>query len=88
MTGSLLARRLASMMFATVAVALTAIVIGLYLSFHFNLPTGPAIVVVSVGLLLVTVAVSPKRWTLLARLRRQPLSRRARRSRLIRLAGS
>ena len=71
-TGSLLARRLATMMAATVAVALAAIVIGLYLSFHLNLPTGPAIVVVSVALLLVTVVVSPKRWTLLARLRRQP----------------
>ena len=72
-TGSLLARRMASMMFATVAVALTAIVIGLYLSFHFNLPTGPAIVVVSVAQLLVVVAVSPRRWALWMRLRRQSL---------------
>ena len=73
-TGSLLARRLASMMFATVAVALAAIVIGLYLSFHLDLPTGPAIVVVSVALLLITVAASPRRWALLSRLRRrQPL---------------
>ena len=69
-TGSLLARRLSSMMAATVVVALAAIVIGLYLSFHLNLPTGPAIVVVSVALLLVTIIISPKRWTLLARLRR------------------
>ncbi len=68
-TGSLLAKRLATMMAATVAVALTAIVVGLYLSFHFSLPTGPAIVVVSVGLLMATVIVSPKRWTLLSRLR-------------------
>lgn len=71
-TGSLLARRLASMMAATVASALAAIVIGLYLSFHFNLPTGPAIVVVSVALLLLAVAASPRRWALLSRLRRQP----------------
>ena len=71
-TGSLLARRMATMMFATVAVALAAIVIGLYLSFHLNLPTGPAIVVVSVALLLITVAASPRRWSLLSRLRRQP----------------
>ena len=49
-TGSLLARRLAGIMAATVAVALAAIAVGLYLSFHLNLPTGPAIVVVSVGL--------------------------------------
>lgn len=73
-TGSLLARRLASMMAATVGVALAAIVIGLYLSFHLNLPTGPAIVVVSVGILIAVVILSPKRWTLLARLRRQPSS--------------
>lgn len=71
-TGSLLARRLAGMMVATVASALVAVVVGLYLSFYLNLPTGPAIVVVSVGLLLVTVAVSPRRWTLAARLKRRP----------------
>ncbi len=70
-TGSMLARRLASMMLATVGVALTAIVIGLYLSFHANLPTGPAIVVVSVAQLLVVVAVSPRRLSLLARWRRR-----------------
>ena len=71
-TGSLLARRLGSMMAATVAVALAAIVIGLYLSYHLNLPTGPAIVVVSVAELLIVVAASPRRWDLWARLRREP----------------
>ena len=71
-TGSLLARRLTGMMVATVASALVAIVVGLYLSFYFNLPTGPAIVMVSVGLLLVTVAVSPRRWALAALLKRRP----------------
>ena len=71
-TGSLLARRLASMMVATVGAALAAVVIGLYLSFHLNLPTGPAIVIVSVGLLIVTLIASPRRWALFSRLRRQP----------------
>ena len=71
-TGSLLARRLGSMMAATVAVALAAIVIGIYLSYHLNLPTGPAIVVVSIVELGVVVVVSPRRWNLWARLRRQP----------------
>ena len=71
-TGSLLARRLAGMMFATVGVALVAIIVGLYLSFHLNLPTGPAIVVVSVAQLIAVVIVSPRRWTVWARLRRQP----------------
>lgn len=70
-TGSLLARRLATIMVATVVVALAAILIGLYLSFHLNLPTGPAIVVVSVAILFAVVALSPKRWILLARLRRR-----------------
>ena len=70
-TGSMLARRLASMMLATVGVALTAIVIGLYLSFHANLPTGPAIVVASVAQLFVVVAISPRPWSIWARLRRR-----------------
>ncbi len=71
-TGTLLARRLATMMAATVAAALVAVVTGLYLSYYLNLPTGPAIVVTSVGILLVVVVASPRRWTLLARLRRRP----------------
>lgn len=70
-TGSLLARRLATMILATIAVALTAIVIGLYVSFHADLPTGPSIVVVSVAQLLVVVAISPRRRSLWARLRRR-----------------
>ena len=64
-TGTLLARRLHTIMAATVAVALAAVVIGLYLSYHFSLPTGPSIVVVSVGLLLAVVIIAPRR--LLAR---------------------
>ena len=75
-TGSVLARRMASMMVATVGVALAAIVIGLYLSYYLNLPTGPAIVVVSVGLLLVAAVLSPRRLTLWARMRRQPAATR------------
>ncbi len=75
-TGTLLARRMPTIMAATVATALVAVVIGLYLSFYLNLPTGPAIVVVSVGLLLAAVIISPHRWTLLRRLRRQSTSDR------------
>lgn len=73
-TGSLVARRLSTMMVATVGVAVTAVVIGLYISFYANLPTGPAIVVVSVAQLLVLVAVSPRRLALWARIRRQPVA--------------
>ncbi len=73
-TGSLLARRLSTMMVATVAVAVTAVVIGLYISFHANLPTGPAIVIVSVAQLLAVVALSPHRWALWRRVQRQPFA--------------
>lgn len=69
-TGTLLARRLHAIMAATVAVALAAIVSGLYLSYLFSLPTGPAIVMMSVGILLAAAMVSPRRVrTLLARRR-------------------
>lgn len=60
-TGTLLAQRLLSIMVASVACALTAVIVGLYCSFYFDLPTGPTIVVVSVGLLLLIVVVSPRR---------------------------
>ena len=68
-TGTLLARRLISIMAASVVVALISVVGGLYLSFYFDLPTGPTIVVVSVGLLLVVVTVSPRRGFLMSWLR-------------------
>ncbi len=73
-TGSLIARRLSTMMVATVGVAVSAVVIGLYISFHANLPTGPAIVVVSVAQLLAVVALSPRRWALWSRMRRHPVA--------------
>lgn len=61
-TGTLLARRLFTIMLASVGCALLAVVVGLYCSYYFDLPTGPTIVVVSVGLLLLVVAVfSPRR---------------------------
>lgn len=69
-TGTLLARRLASIMAATVSNALVAIVIGLYASYYYDLPTGPTIVVASVGILLAVVIISPRRWVLAPMLRR------------------
>ena len=68
-TGTMLANRLLSIMLASVVCALLAVVVGLYCSFYFDLPTGPTIVVVSVGLLLVVAAVSPRRGFLAAWLR-------------------
>ena len=68
-TGAILARRLSSIMAASVGCALFAVVVGLYCSYYFDLPTGPTIVVVSVGLLLVVAALSPRRGFLSAWLR-------------------
>ena len=70
-TGTLLARRMPSIMLATVAVALIAIILGLYLSYFFDLPTGPAIVVMSVAILVAVAVISPRRVrTLLAQRQR------------------
>ncbi len=71
-TGTLLARRLSSIMAASIACALLAVVIGLYCSYYFDLPTGPTIVVVSVGLLLLVAGLSPRRGFLLSWIRRDP----------------
>ncbi len=69
-TGTLLARRLSSIMAASIACSLLAVVVGLYCSFYFDLPTGPTIVVVSVGLLLLVAGLSPRRGFLVSWLRR------------------
>lgn len=69
-TGTLLARRLSTIMAASIASALLAVVVGLYCSYYFDLPTGPMIVVASVGLLLLVVALSPRSGFLLSRIRR------------------
>lgn len=68
-TGTILARRMSSIMATSVIAALVAVVAGLYLSFYFDLPTGPTIVVVSVGLLLFVLLLSPRRRFLLSWLR-------------------
>ena len=60
-TAGLLARRLPGIMFMAVAVALTAIVAGLYLSFHLDLPSGPTIVMVATGLFILALLLSPSR---------------------------
>ena len=69
-TGAILAQRLASIMAASVACALLAVIIGLYCSYYFDLPTGPTIVVTSVGLLLVVAGLSPRRGFLMSWIRR------------------
>ena len=60
-TGTLLARRLPGIIAYSLATALVATVVGLYLSFHANLPPGPSIVVVATGLFLLALLFSPSK---------------------------
>ena len=58
-TGALLARRLPGIMAYGIATALVATVLGLYLSYHADIPSGPSIVVVATGLFLLAFLFSP-----------------------------
>ena len=58
-TGALLARRLPGIMAYSVATALLATLLGMYLSFHADFPSGPSIVVVATGLFLMAFLFSP-----------------------------
>ena len=60
-TAGLLARRLPGILATAVGVALAAIVAGLYLSFRLDIPSGPAIVMVSTGLFLLALIFAPSR---------------------------
>jgi ABC-type Mn2+/Zn2+ transport system permease subunit len=57
-TGALLMRRLPAIMAASIATALLATVVGLYLSFYLDLPSGPSIVMIATGLFLLALGVS------------------------------
>ena len=59
-TAYLLVRRLISMMMTAAVIGTAAAVSGLYLSFHFNLPAGPAMTLVASGL-FVLVAIFRRR---------------------------
>ena len=58
-TAMLLARRMPSIMAYSVAVGLIATVLGLYLSFYADLPSGPSIVLGATGLFLLALLFSP-----------------------------
>ena len=58
-TAMLLARRMPAIMAYSVAVGLIATVLGLYLSFYADLPSGPSIVLVATGLFLLALLFSP-----------------------------
>ena len=60
-TGTLLARRLPGIMAYSVASAVIATVVGLYLSFYADLPTGPSIVLAATGLFLLALFFSPSK---------------------------
>ena len=55
-TAYLLVRRFVSMMMAAAAIGTAAAVIGLYISYHFNLPAGPAMTLVASGIFALAVA--------------------------------
>jgi manganese/iron transport system permease protein len=60
-TGTLLARRLPTIIAASTGVALVATIAGLYLSFYLDLPTGPSIVMVATGLFGLALLLAPGR---------------------------
>ena len=60
-TAGLVARRLPAIMATSVVVSLVAIVMGLYMSYYLDLPTGPSIVIVATGLFLLALVLSPTR---------------------------
>lgn len=60
-TGTLLARRLPGIVAYSLGTAVVATVIGLYLSFYANLPSGPSIVVVATALFLLALLFSPSK---------------------------
>ncbi|AFZ34396.1 ABC-3 protein [Stanieria cyanosphaera PCC 7437] len=58
-TAYLLVNRLHQVMFLGVAIAVTSSITGMYLSYFFNLPSGPAIVLVASGIFLLALLFSP-----------------------------
>ena len=52
----LLVRRFVSMMMAAAAIGTAAAVTGLYISYHFNLPAGPAMTLVASGIFVLVVS--------------------------------
>ena len=54
-TAYLLARRFASMMMVAAALGTMAAVTGLYVSYHFNLPAGPAMALVASAMFILVV---------------------------------
>ena len=60
-TAGLLARRLPWIIATAVVVAFVSIIVGLYLSYYLDLPTGPSNVTVATGLFLLALILSPSK---------------------------
>lgn len=73
-TARLLVRRLPLMMATSVLVALAATVVGLYLSFHLDLASGPTIVLVATGIFALALVVSPSRGVVWRRRSQEAIS--------------
>jgi manganese/iron transport system permease protein len=58
-TAYLLVTRLHQVMFLGVAIAVSSSITGMYLSYFFNLPSGPAIVLVASGIFILALLFSP-----------------------------
>jgi manganese/iron transport system permease protein len=58
-TAYLLVNRLHQVMFLGVAIAVSSSITGMYLSYFFNLPSGPAIVLVASGIFILALLFSP-----------------------------
>ena len=61
----LLARRLPGIIFTGIGAALLSVLSGLYLSFYWDLPAGPAIVMTATVLFVLTLLFSPRRGLLI-----------------------
>jgi manganese/iron transport system permease protein len=60
-TAGLLVRRLPGIIAMSVGIGLAAVVAGLYLSVHLDLPVGPSIVMVATGLFVLALVLSPSK---------------------------
>ena len=60
-TGFLLARRFVGVMLIGALIGVASAVVGMYLSFHANMPTGPVMALVATAVFGVTAAVKKKR---------------------------
>jgi len=70
-TAYLLTRRMVPMMFVSAGIGACSSLVGLYLSYYLNLPSGPAVVLTATAIFLLTFFLSPRRGLLWRFLRRK-----------------